>query len=162
MEFTLCRFQGNEILAVSLEHVSTGFHLTFALPDLAEIVWPDFSAMARKDEIWRSTCLELFLGLEDGSYVEINASPSGAWNCYGFTSYREGMHATEAFTVTRIDCRDSAITVAIETASTPITAGPAVIFEQKDGELNFYAISHAERPDFHAEAIRVHVPANDL
>ncbi|QPQ55765.1 DOMON-like domain-containing protein [Allosphingosinicella flava] len=47
---------------------------------------------ARKDELWRTTCFEAFLRVgEDSAYREFNFAPSGEWNCYRFTRYREGM-----------------------------------------------------------------------
>lgn len=44
----------------------------------------------RRDYLWQHTCFELFIGLKHQSiYREINLSPAGAWNCYGFDSYRQ-------------------------------------------------------------------------
>ena len=46
----------------------------------------------RKDELWRHTCFEAFVRVGEGSaYHEFNFAPSGDWNCYRFTGYREGM-----------------------------------------------------------------------
>lgn len=45
-----------------------------------------------KDDLWQHTCFELFCKKKDvDDYLEFNFSPSGEWNCYEFTSYREGM-----------------------------------------------------------------------
>ncbi|WP_106639253.1 DOMON-like domain-containing protein [Allosphingosinicella vermicomposti] len=47
---------------------------------------------ARKDELWRTTCFEAFLRVgDDNAYREFNLAPSGNWNCYHFTGYRENM-----------------------------------------------------------------------
>ena len=47
---------------------------------------------ARTDELWRSTCFELFLRFDDDErYVEFNFSPSTRWAAYAFDGYREGM-----------------------------------------------------------------------
>lgn len=47
---------------------------------------------ARRDELWRATCFEMFLRLGDEEgYYEYNFSPARDWACYRFESYREGM-----------------------------------------------------------------------
>lgn len=44
----------------------------------------------RRDYLWQHTCFELFIGLKNQTvYREINLSPAGVWNCYGFENYRE-------------------------------------------------------------------------
>lgn len=44
----------------------------------------------RRDYLWQHTCFELFIGLKNQTaYREINLSPAGVWNCYGFDDYRE-------------------------------------------------------------------------
>ena len=46
----------------------------------------------RQDHLWQTTCFEFFLGLADRpDYWEFNLSPSGHWNCYRFSDYRQGM-----------------------------------------------------------------------
>ena len=43
----------------------------------------------RRDELWNTTCLELFVQPSSGpSYVEWNFSPSLDWACYEFSAYR--------------------------------------------------------------------------
>lgn len=44
----------------------------------------------RRHYLWQHTCFELFIGIKTQSvYREINLSPAGVWNCYGFDNYRE-------------------------------------------------------------------------
>jgi hypothetical protein len=46
----------------------------------------------RQDQLWQNTCFEFFLGLAGSpQYWEFNLSPSGDWNVYRFSDYREGM-----------------------------------------------------------------------
>ena len=61
--------------------------------DLSKVSIPTAAeAPRRRDRLWEETCLELFLGTEDSDrYWEFNLSPSGNWNVYRFTRYREGM-----------------------------------------------------------------------
>lgn len=45
---------------------------------------------AFRDELWKSTCFEIFLHWDGSSaYEEWNFSPSGDWAHYGFSRYRE-------------------------------------------------------------------------
>jgi hypothetical protein len=52
---------------------------------------PSASKPYRADELWRTTCFEIFRKTEDEAYVEFNLSPSGQWAAYAFDRYREGM-----------------------------------------------------------------------
>ena len=53
------------------------------------IVVPPFAGRRRTDELWRTTCFEVFCG-DGSSYAEFNFAPSEAWasacvpsHCYG-------------------------------------------------------------------------------
>jgi hypothetical protein len=49
-------------------------------------------APKRVNELWKETCFECFIPLENSkAYLEFNGSPSGDWNWYSFIDYREGM-----------------------------------------------------------------------
>lgn len=55
------------------------------------ISWQDFdTAMVKHSNyLWQATCLECFIGKKDAdTYVEINASPNGAFSVYHFDKYR--------------------------------------------------------------------------
>ena len=49
-----------------------------------QLIWPAAAASPeRRDELWQSTCLELFIAKpNEPRYWEINLSPSGDWNVY--------------------------------------------------------------------------------
>ena len=48
-------------------------------------------AAARADDLWATTCFELFVRRPgERSYIEFNFSPSGRWAAYAFDDYREG------------------------------------------------------------------------
>ena len=59
--------------------------------DLGEIFLPpSISKPARKDELWRTTCFELFIAVKESpQYWEFNMSPSGDWNVYVMDAYRQ-------------------------------------------------------------------------
>lgn len=68
------------------------------------IRWPMLSDRSpqRKDELWKTTCLEVFIscGKENfGTYHEFNCATNGDWNAYDFSSYRQGMTASPNLSV---------------------------------------------------------------
>ena len=60
-----------------------------------QLIWPAAAASPqRRDELWQSTCLELFIAQpNEPRYWEINLSPSGDWNIYRLSGYRQGLQA---------------------------------------------------------------------
>jgi hypothetical protein len=64
----------------------------FIKGELEAYIFPSSKASIRADELWRATCFEAFVKNEKSKeYWEFNLSPSGSWNFYHFTSYRDGM-----------------------------------------------------------------------
>jgi hypothetical protein len=61
--------------------------------DLGFIELPDpFEEPFRADDLWQTTCFEMFLREADASeYLEFNFSPSRNWAAYRFDDYRTGM-----------------------------------------------------------------------
>ena len=129
--------------------------------DLSKVSIPiDAEAPRRMDRLWEETCLELFLGTEDsGRYWEFNLSPSGNWNVYRFTGYREGMGEEPAIASLPFDVRkDSEALVLtaeirlekIVPAGKGLAATAAAVIRTTDGGKNHWAPVHpASRPDFH-------------
>jgi len=117
-------------------------------------------APRRKDRLWEETCLEFFLGTTDsGVYWEFNLSPSGNWNVYRFTRYREGMREETAFASLSLDIRRDAqalvLTAEID-AGRIVPAGrdlaataAAVIGTIDEGKSHWALVHQASRPDFH-------------
>src|SRR5581483_5058095 len=64
---------------------------------------PPLRAVARADELWRHTCFEAFLRIPgEGSYLELNFSPSGEWAAYRFEGYRSGMRSDPEITAPQL------------------------------------------------------------
>jgi hypothetical protein len=114
----------------------------------------------RKDRLWEETCLELFLGTEDSEeYRELNLSPSGDWNVYRFTRYREGMREETAIPSLPFDVRrdPEALLLTAEfgigktvPAGKDLAAAVAAVIKTSDGGKSHWALVHpASRPDFH-------------
>src|SRR4051794_37365458 len=60
--------------------------------DPERLVIPPSREAKRTDNLWQTTCFELFLKPTDGTaYFEFNFSPSGEWAAYAFASPRVGM-----------------------------------------------------------------------
>ncbi len=129
-----------------------------------QLVWPENKIEARKDELWKSTCLEAFLYFPDGKYFELNFAPSGEWNAYSFDSYRGGMKQ-EALLSELSDFKSAKIggprAIAYE-LSLQIDLAQAVkspqhfrlgltcVIETVDGERSYWSLKHSgEKPDFH-------------
>lgn len=114
----------------------------------------------RKDRLWEETCLELFLGTADsGEYWELNLSPSGNWNVYRFTRYREGMREETAIPSLPFDVRrdPEALLLTVELcigrivpAGKDIAVAVAAVIGTTDGGKSHWALVHpSSRPDFH-------------
>jgi hypothetical protein len=110
---------------------------------------------ARRDELWRATCFELFLGRRgEASYVEINVAPSGDWNAYAFSGYREGMAPADA--VVRLDPARDGVGVGVDFAvdvelaiAPPLEVGVTAVLAHAEGN-SYWALAHpGEKPDFH-------------
>lgn len=118
----------------------------------------------RADELWRHTCLEVFVAVRGSSeYREFNFSPSGEWAAYAFTGYRAGM------TVLTLRCGPTLhwqrAADQLELAATlPAEALPAgasglrlalsAVIEEQSGTISYWALNHPARhpggqPDFH-------------
>lgn len=114
----------------------------------------------RKDRLWEETCLELFLGTADSmEYWEFNFSPSGHWNAYRFTRYREGMREEPAITSLSFDVRrdPEALLLTAEIgigkivpAGKDLAATVAAVIGTIDGgKIHWAPVHPASRPDFH-------------
>jgi len=67
--------------------------------DLAQLRLPaPASPPERRDLLWQTTCLELFLARQGGNgYWEFNLSPAGHWNVYRLEGYRQGLTPEPAY-----------------------------------------------------------------
>ena len=107
MEFQLIQFNGNRDLRCSLDLLTDGLQFSFEVPHARELIWPDYESIRRADNLWLSTCFELFLaGESQPGYTEFNVSPSGAWNCYRFDDYRHGMQPSPCWQLTELEQDD--------------------------------------------------------
>lgn len=148
-----------ESIDARLERTALGVVATFIVRgDLDRLVVPSPADGGREDELWRTTCFELFIDGEGKTYREFNFSPSGAWAAYDFTGYREGMSEADADVLIRTesDVR-RLILLADVNVDVPAFAniGLTAVIEETDGAIRYWATSFAPgKPDFHAPAVR--------
>lgn len=128
----------------------------------------------RADALWRRTCFEAFVRCDDvPGYLELNFSPSGAWQAYHFGAHRQ--HRTSAavpvpphITVGHrrrgaepvgcaVSADDALLLEALVHLPAPYAAarrtlrlGLSAVVEEQTGGLSYWAVHHAPgRPDFH-------------
>lgn len=141
-------------VSVHVEQRGSSLHLTYRLSgDLSDIIIPPPAPPIRTDELWRTTCFELFIQGEGASYREFNFSPSSAWAAYHFDGYREGMRVAEQ-EKPEVRWSDGALEVGL-----PVQLfgneriGLSAVVELTGGERLFYALAHPPGvPDFHHRA----------
>ena len=142
-----------------LRRVTGGVVATFhAIGDVAKLVIPSPVTPARADDLWRTTCFELFVGGEGEFYREYNLSPSGAWAAYEFAAHRDGRRDINALIEieTLIDNKRLSVIAKIESEFIdPAPVGLTAVIEETDGIIRYWATAFAPgEPDFHAAATR--------
>lgn len=126
--------------------------------DISRLVIPPPTESGRADDLWRTTCFELFVSGEGGAYREYNFSPSGQWAAYEFDGYRAGMRNIPAGIETELyqEKNELQFSVEIKTEfSNPVQIGLTAVIEETDGAIRYWSTAFAPgKPDFHAAAVR--------
>jgi hypothetical protein len=137
--------------ALSVRYVLSG--------TIAALQLPKALSSQRRDELWRHTCAELFVGVPgERRYCEFNFSPSSEWAAYQFDDYRQGMRAVECAPPS-IEVTQSISELCIKVScglpawlaqSQQLQLGICMVIEDTQGQCSYWALRHpAERPDFH-------------
>ncbi|QFT77863.1 DOMON-like domain-containing protein [Erythrobacter sp. THAF29] len=155
-------------VTASIAPTSAGCEAEFRLDGRVDgIVIPKPAASVREDNLWKTTCFEIFWQPIGGTfYREFNLSPSGKWACYDFDSFREGMRdaPVEAIAVSCSHSGDELVLKASIAAELPDPAQVALnaIVEHPDGGLQFWALAFPPgKPEFHSEACRQMIVERD-
>lgn len=152
--------------AITVESELARFGAAFAIRylvrgDVSAIRMPPPAPAVRTDELWKHTCFEAFVAPEAGdSYFEFNFAPSSAWAAYGFSAYREGMHALDGVDPPIIEHEITPdgllITVSLfapNVARIARRVALTAVIEDTHGERSYWALAHAPgKPDFHHRA----------
>jgi hypothetical protein len=123
------------------------------LGDLKEVaIAPASSTPMRKHELWKDTCFEFFIGIEDSQrYWEFNLSPAGHWNVYRFDGYRQGMQQETALTILPFNVEQQLDNLAIAldmdldkiiSADQAIAVAITTVIKHADGEVTYWALTH--------------------
>lgn len=152
-------FAGGAIKGVTLRwgRVADGrIMLRWRVDGGARLVVPPAREPARAEDLWQTTCFEMFLADGEGRYREYNFSPSGEWAAWTFAGYRNRAadHEPVAAPVTAIDSGLSVFTCTVfldggELAQASRAAFSAVL-DEGEGGVSYWALRHGrEKPDFH-------------
>ena len=146
--------------------------LTFVVTGAAAVVVPARATPARADELWRTTCFELFWRAEGAAgYAELNLSPSGRWASYGFAGYRSDPRDLPMAIAPRITTTvtQDALTSVIDLDLATLPGGAArvglsAVIEEAAGRKSYWALAHpSAAPDFHhPDCFTLELPAPDL
>lgn len=150
----------NAVGAVWVEVVFDGEDvlLTFIVDGNEHVALPDWVTSTRADELWKTTCCELFLAAPDAAgYFEFNYSPSSQWAAYRFDAYRSGRQDLSLSVDPYVDRGDDNSEYLVEVdqdlADLPAGAlqmGLSAVIEETDGTKSYWALAHADGPpDFH-------------
>ena len=150
-----------EAITVSQEWTESGqlwlrYHID---GEQSAISTPDPANGERRDNLWQTTCCELFVRIPgDEAYGEYNFSPSSQWAAYQFSAFRKDMANMEVPGVPEIYCDASETHLALETTlllperfeKHDLKASFSVVIEEVDGPKSFWAVTHpAGEPEFH-------------
>jgi hypothetical protein len=165
--FSLQPFSANESLsnlkiAGNIARNENLLIISYALlGDIKEVaIAPASETPERKHELWKDTCFEFFLGIQDSPrYWEFNLSPSGDWNVYSFDGYRQGMQEETAFTTLPFsvqnssDCLAIALDIDLEqivSADQMLDVAITTVIQHGNGEVSYWALTHqGAEADFH-------------
>ena len=125
--------------------------------NIEELKLPAATLPERRDNLWRATCFELFVALDDGGYAEFNFSPSTCWAAYRFDDYRSGMRDIDGVRpVVDVIATDPRLAVAVRLDLGGLVldlerrVGLSAVIEQVDGNKSWWALVHpSDEPDFH-------------
>jgi hypothetical protein len=147
--------KGVSAITVDLDWAGGALTLRFAITHDGSLKTP--ARQGRLDELWKTTCCEIFVREGAGpNYVEFNLAPD-AWAGYGFTGERQGMHNLDVGAPTILARATSGkfeLAVKLAPGSLPADLGPvslSCVIEEQDGTKSYWAIVHPkpEEFDFH-------------
>lgn len=125
---------------------------------MAKLVIPPPATAERADELWRTTCFELFVAGDGASYRELNFSPSGQWAAYELDDYRTGMRNFPVGVETEIYQTTNELSFSIKISTefpNPVHVGLTAVIEERGGAISYWSTSFAPgKPDFHAASVR--------
>ena len=132
----------------------------FRIEGAKKLLLPPWVSSVRRDDLWQTTCFEMFLMCADGRYFEFNFSPSTQWAIYAFDSYRHGMRPLDVDVSPHIEFEEIGEVFSLE-ADVDLGQIPpgqlalsfSAVIEETDGTKSYWALAHPPgAPDFHHPA----------
>ncbi len=138
--------------------------------DLDLIQWPvPVDKPVRKSGLWRETCFELFISSpSDTSYSEFNYSPTGQWQCFSFSDYRNNMSQSNEISLIKSQfiregnrvSVDLALSLSggadVEGGKSSCLVGLSAILLDQGNNYHYFALAHGiQKPDFHLKSTHV-------
>ena len=133
------------------------WHFRFLVNGATDLILPDAAEPGRADDLWQTTCFEVFVGLAGSAYLEFNFSPSGQWAAYRFDAPRAGMREAIAEVEVWLEGGEGWIAVEAAVGGVSLAPGAALnltaVIEEAGGAKSYWALAHAPgAPDFHDRA----------
>ncbi len=148
-------------VTADIRATATGCEAKFRLDgQIGGIVVPEPAPSARTDELWKTTCFEIFWQpIGEAGYREFNLSPSGQWAAYDFDAFREGMRdaPVDAIALALAQTESELILDVTIVADLAVPAQVALnaIVEHSGVSVQYWALAFGPgKPDFHSEATR--------
>ena len=148
-------------VSAQIEPTADGCRARFRFDgDVTAIKIPVSTASERTDNLWQTTCFEIFWQPRgDTYYREFNLSPSSRWACYDFDSFREGMRdaPVEAISISSSHNDGELVLEANIASKLPLSADVALnaVVEDKDGNIQFWALAFEDgKAEFHSTVCR--------
>lgn len=146
-----------ESVAVTLERKGHEIHVVYGVEvDPAHLRLPAPMKPYRTDDLWQTTCFELFVGDHDHRYREFNFSPSSQWAAYQFEDYRSGVQdlgLDEPPTILFTDEGNGILVIVrlrLRDLQESARIGLSAVIEEVDGHKSYWALVHPDGPpDFH-------------
>ena len=129
--------------------------------EVENMLLPVIAAPSRKDDLWKATCFEFFVAIQDQPrYWEFNMSPSGEWNVYIMDTYRRiNFREESAISLVPFDFKkdNSGYSLNVSADLSPIInpgqniqIGITAIIQTKDRNETYWALAHPGiQADFH-------------
>ncbi|MEM6908799.1 MAG: hypothetical protein AAF494_08970 [Pseudomonadota bacterium] len=148
-------------VTAKISATETGCDAEFRLDGRIEgIRLPDTAPSIRTDELWKTSCFEVFWQPIGGaSYRELNLSPSTRWAAYDFDAFREGMREAPVDAIAlAVSSTDTELVLSANIAAdlpSPAQVALTAIVEHRNQTIQYWSLAFGPgRPDFHSEACR--------
>jgi hypothetical protein len=154
----------------SLSRYGSTLSLNVSLRDSRQFILPDLNKQAQREhQLWQQTCFEIFIkNPNENDYIEINLTPSGAWNAYYFLDTRKSAADDGLCEVSAMEPAQISSGAGYEEGLFKMNAlielpnqlpflqivgcrlGLSAVVKGLDQQLHYMALHHpSDQPDFH-------------